>query len=181
MKDDLTIPKTIHVEGIEVPIGSHESKKIVIGADHRGFGYKNSVIEALKYKNYQLIDVGTFSSARCDYPAISNEIGRLVSEDYYYNTVGIGICGSGIGILIPASKYRGVYSARCLTPQEAAASRKHNNTNVLGIGADSVGLETALAIVDIWLTTPFYSSPSDEPYLKRFVQTAKLETAIIKS
>jgi ribose 5-phosphate isomerase B len=138
-------------------------------------------MEELRRKDYQLIDVGTFSPKRCDYPIISDEIGKLVSESPDHGRVGIGICGSGIGILIPASKYLGVYAARCLTPPEAVTSRRHNNTNALGIGADSVDLETALAIVDMWVKTPFYSDPSEETYLRRFIQTANLESAARRS
>jgi len=166
----------IQYKGIKVPIGSHEEKKIVIGSDHRGFNYKEKIKEALKTKNYQIDDVGTFSSERCDYPIISFNIAKLVSEDNNYSSIGIGICGSGIGILIPASKYKGIYAARCLTPEEAETSRKHNNTNFLGIGADYTSLETALAIIDTWLKTPFYSDPSqEESYLERFIQTVVLE------
>jgi len=88
------------------------------------------------------------------------------------------ICAEGIGILIPASKYQGAYVARCLTPQEAITSRKHNNTNVLGLGADCVDLETALEIIEVWLRTPFYSDKSEEPYLGRFLQTVRLEKAV---
>jgi ribose 5-phosphate isomerase B len=167
----------ILVDGITVPVESHKGKDIIIGSDHRGFAYKSAIKEALRQQGYSISDVGTFSTERCDYPAISDAIGKRVSEDPFYS-VGIGICGSGIGILIPASKHRGVYVARCLTPQEAETSRRHNNTNVLGIGADYVDLETALAIVDTWLKTPFYADQATEqPYLQRFMQTVRLERA----
>jgi len=170
----------ISVDGIRVSIGSHENKTIIIGADHRGFIHKTKIIEALKLKGHKLIDVGTFSPERCDYPIISDKIGKLVEEDLGFTKIGIGICGSGIGILTPASKHQGVYPAKCLTTQEAETSRKHNNTNVLGIGADYVSLESALAIIETWLKTPFYSNPTNEkPYLDRFVQTVKLENQTI--
>ena len=166
------------MDGIKVPTGSHEGKKVIIGADHRGFAYKNKIIKMIQEKGYEVNDVGTHSLEKCDYPPISNKIGRLVSEDPY-NSVGIGICGSGIGSLIPASKHSHIYVARCVTPEEAATSRRHNNTNVLGIGADIVSLETALEIVDAWLTTPFYEDPQrDEAYLRRYTQTVKLETEL---
>jgi ribose 5-phosphate isomerase B len=170
----------INVNGIMVPIGSHEGKVIVIGSDHRGFEYKNRISEFLRNKGYELIDVGTFSNERCDYPAISDSIGKKVSKDKY-NSAGIGICGSGIGILIPASKHPGVYAARCLTPPEAETSRMHNNTNVLGIGADCIDLKAALAVIEAWLTTHFYSDASKEgAYLKRYVQTVMLEQELLK-
>ena len=168
--------KIIIYKEVRVPIGNHEGKRIIIGADHRGFNCKNKVIKNLEERGYTILDIGTFSPERCDYPYISDEIGKKVSEDRDYNTVGIGICGSGIGILIPASKYKGIYAARCLTPKEAETSRKHNNTNVLGLGADCTDLETAIRTVFSWLETQFYTDPEkEENYLERYVQTVKLE------
>lgn len=169
----------LYVEGISVPAGTHEGKKIVIGSDHRGFEYKKSILKFLVEKSYTVKDVGTFSRERCDYPLYSGRIGAEVSRDRELNTVGIGICGSGIGILIPASKYEGVYPARCLTPEDACTSRRHNNTNLLGIGADIISLELALALVKSWLETPFFSDRETEiSYLHRSVQTARLEKEI---
>ncbi len=169
--------QSISVDGIEVSVGSHEKKIVVLGCDHRGFEYKRQLMILLQGR-HSIIDVGCYSPNRWDYPAISDDIGRRVAENPF-KTVGIGICGSGIGILIPASKHRGVYVARCLSPAEAETSRKHNNSNVLGIGADCVDLETAVSIVRTWLDTPFYSDPKkDEAYLRRFVQTVQLEKAL---
>ena len=162
--------KIITLDSIEVPIGSHENKTIVIGSDHRGFEYKQAIISFLENR-YPLLDIGTFSPERCDYPVISDELGRKISQAYPFR-VGIGICGSGIGILIPASKHTGVYAARCLSPFEAETSRRHNNSNVLGLGADYTTLETALATVETWLKTPF---TDEKPYLDRFLQTVRLE------
>ena len=163
---------------IQIPIGSHEGKMVILCSDHRGFGYKSEMIRLLEGDAWNVSDIGTYSSERCDYPPLSSEMGRLVSLDSLH-TLGIGICGSGIGILIPSSKYRSVHVARCLTPQEAQTSRKHNNTNVLGIGADCVDLETAIATVKSWLVTPFYSDPkTDDAYLQRYIQTIKLEPTL---
>ena len=103
------------IENLLVPVGTHESKNIIIGSDHRGFEYKANITEALKDIGYCVEDVGTYSADRCDYPPISDKIGKLVGESDY-NSVGIGVCGSGIGILIPASKHRNVYVARCANP-----------------------------------------------------------------
>lgn len=166
--------KVVDYNGMEVPVGTHEDRLIIIGADHRGFRYKRAVTEKLR-SQYNVISIGTNSSERCDYPLISDELGRKISEDPL-ERVGIGICGSGIGMLIPASKHRGVYAARCLNPKEAETSRKHNNTNLLGIGADYMDLDTALETIYTWLTTPFYSDPEkEEAYFRRFVQTMELE------
>jgi ribose 5-phosphate isomerase B len=171
----------IHAEGITVPIGSHQGKTIILGSDHRGFYYKQKIAEYLKNKGYNIIDVGTFSREKCDYPIISDKIGQLISQSNF-TCVGIGVCGSGIGILIPASKHKGVYVARCLNKAEAETSRKHNNTNFLGLGSDSISIEAAYEIIDAWLTTLFYTNPeTDESYLRRFVQTVKLENQLSRN
>lgn len=167
--------ETIVIDNIKVPIGNHEGKTIIIGADHRGFELKERIKKKLIEKDYNVEDVGTFSNERCDYPAISEKIGKLVSEDSI-DRVGIGFCGSGIGTLIPASKHKRVYVARCLNEKEAETSRKHNNTNMLGIGADYIDFETALATIYAWLKTPFYTDKEkDEAYLRRYIQTVKFE------
>ncbi len=170
----------ILIDGVIVPIGSHCGKGVIMGSDHRGFAYKSRMAAMLQEEGYRIRDIGTYSAERCDYPAISDRIGRLVSESGC-GAVGVGICGSGIGILIPASKHRGIYVARCLTPDDAITSRRHNNTNVLGIGADRMEFETALETVRAWLQAPFFESPDDKAYLDRYVQTAKLEKAAFPS
>lgn len=173
---------TINYKGkdVEIPAGSHEDRIIFVGADHRGFEYKQQIIKAFE-KMYKIRDIGTNSSERCDYPAISDELGRSISEDWL-NRAGIGICGSGIGIKELATKHWRVYGAQCLNPQMAETSRKHNNSNFLGIGADYVDLITAIDTVRAWLDTPFYTDPvKEEAYLKRFLQKMELEDAIIRA
>ena len=161
----------VEVDGIRVPVGSHEGKTLFIGSDHRGFAYKQKIIEELK-KNYNIADIGTHSPDRCDYTLISPKLGFNIGKDPY-NSAGIGICGSGIGIISLASKCRRVYAATCWTPQVAAHTRRHNNTNLLGIGADYTSIETAFEIIGAWLETPF--GEDDERYIRRFVQTVQFE------
>lgn len=173
-------------EGLVVPIGNHCGKTIFIGSDHRGVDYKEKLSERIHQlmpeRGYKMIDVGTYSKERCDYPAISQEIGEEISVSSAsgeFKVVGIGICGSGIGIIIPAGKYPGVYAARCLSVKDAEMSRRHNNANLLGIGADTMSLETALEMTEAWLEAPFYEdADKDEAYLCRFFQTLKIEQEI---
>jgi ribose 5-phosphate isomerase B len=167
----------ISVGGIMIPIGTHEGKLIILGSDHRGFDYKKRIAELLGKSSYNILNVGTYSKERCDYPEISDKIGRFIGEDVY-NRVGIGICGSGVGILIPASKVKGVYAARCLSVDDAVNSRKHNNSNLLGLSADILDFESIQKIIEAWLTAPFYSNQEEEVYLNRFLQTVRLEDKI---
>jgi RpiB/LacA/LacB family sugar-phosphate isomerase len=173
------MPGTISVDGFNVPVGAHEGRKIIIGADHRGLELKNRIVSWLLFMNCNVTDVGTFSGERCDHPVIAGEIARQVSQDPA-GTVGIGVCGSGIGMGMAASKQPGVYPARCVTPDDAVHSRKHDTANFLALGADVTDFEMAIKIVRAWLTTPFYSDPgSEKRYMDRFVQIVKMESANI--
>jgi len=172
-----TVP-TVTIDGFIIPIGTHEGKKIVIGADHRGFEYKTIIKEMLFGKGYDVHDVGTMLPERCDYSRISDDIGAMIARASFYDTVGIGICGTGIGIGIPGAKHLGVYPAKPVTIKEAGDTRKHNNTNFLCISANTEYMTEDLArkMVDVWLTTPFCGGePDDEIYLGRFVQTLRKE------
>jgi len=165
----------IKLENYDIPIGVFEGKIIVVGSDHRGFLHKKRIIQFLEQENYKVIDVGTYSEERCDYPEISDKIGNEVSKDYL-SKVGIGICGSGMGIIIPASKYKRIIATRCLSEQDAISSRKHNNSNVIGLSADLIEVDECINIIKAWLKTAFYSDKEKEAaYLKRYLQTIKLE------
>ncbi|MFH1364406.1 MAG: RpiB/LacA/LacB family sugar-phosphate isomerase [Candidatus Aenigmatarchaeota archaeon] len=78
-----------------------------------------------------------------------------------------------IDFIRPRTKYPLIIAATCLTKERAMSYRKHNNANVLGIGADEVTPEQALEIVDTWLTTPFFSSGDERAYLNRYLQTVR--------
>ncbi len=164
-------------EGLKVAIGSHLGKKIVISSDHRGFELKEQLKDFLKQFSKEVVDIGCFSKERVDYPVYSAKIGELIAKDPL-NSIGIGVCGSGIGIGIPASKFKGVYPARCLDEQDAVSSRKHNNSNLLAISADKTDFERAKRIVELWLTTKFYETMDEEPYLRRFLETVRIESKI---
>jgi len=160
-------------DNIRVPLGSHLDKKVIIGSDHRGFELKKEVAFFLKKQGYNFKDVGTYSAERADYPLIAAQIAMPVSQDESFLTVGIGICGSGIGMSIVANKFPHVYAALCPTAEIARNSRIHNNANFLALPADIV--QNGVGIVEVWLKIEFYSHAQEhEAYLRRFVQTEKL-------
>lgn len=165
---------------LRIPTGSHEGKTVVIGSDHKGFSYKETLIKGLSERGFECRDVGTYSDDSCDYPKISYRIGREVGNDDDFMTVGIGICGSGIGITTLATKIKGVYHAWCMNPEKARETRKHNNSNMLGIGADNIGIDNAVEIAHAWLTEPFYAGPQDERFLRRFIQTLMIEHEVMR-
>ena len=163
----------VNINGVQVPSGIHARRTVILAADHRGYALKQALLDHVRSQGICAGDIGTHSSARCDYPKLSSDLGRMISQDLTYDTVGIGICGSGIGIGIPASKWLGVYVARCLTVVDGKNTRKHNNANLLAMGSDVLSLDEAIAIADAWLWEPFEMT---EPYLSRFLQTVKLES-----
>ena len=163
----------IEVGGVSVPIGNHEGKTIIIGADHNGFAYKQKLIDIFKRNGYKVVDVGTNSDEVCDYPGISNDIGKRITSRF--DTVGICISGSGNGILIPASRYRGVYGARCINVEDAKTARSNFNSNLLSIGTAYSDFEATLAIIETWLKTQFYRDQDDTANLNRYVQMVLLE------
>ena len=170
--------KTISIEDIVVPIGTHEEKRVALAADHRGFSLKQFLLNHLN--GWELEDLGTHSSEACDAPTLSYKLGKFIYEDSL-NRVGIGICGTGTGMLLVANKFPGVMGSRCVTEDEAIHSRK-NNTNLIGIGADGTDYNQALSIVQMWLTTPFYSNPeADQRYMNRYVQIRQLEIQMQKN
>ncbi len=130
-----------------------EDLKVAIGSDHGGFDYKEQVIEYLKARNIEYIDVGTYTHESCDYPIIAKHVAeKLLSGEA---NRGILICGTGIGMSIAANKVRGIRAALCNDTYSARVSRAHNNANVLCLGQRVIGEYLALDIVDVWLKTGF--------------------------
>ena len=127
--------------------------KIAIGSDHGGFEYKASIIKALQFKGYDVVDMGTYSPESCDYPIIAKKVARAVAKGDFEK--GILVCGTGIGMSMAANKVKGIRAAVCGDTFSARATRAHNNANILCLGQRVVGEGLALDIVDIWLTTKF--------------------------
>jgi len=123
--------------------------KIIIGSDHAGFALK----EALKGIIAGVTDIGTDSDASVDYPDFGAQVARAVSTGECDR--GILVCGSGVGMSIVANKFPGVRAALCTDTETARLSRMHNDANVLVLAGRRTDTDTAVAIVEIWLSTPF--------------------------
>jgi ribose 5-phosphate isomerase B len=127
--------------------------KIAIGYDHAGITLKKIIIE--KFTEIDFVDVGTFTEESSDYPDYAAKVCYKVREGSV--DFGIVICGSGIGISIAANKFKGIRAALCFNSYMAEMSRRHNNANVLALGARIIGQDVALDIIDKWLKAPFES------------------------
>ena len=128
-------------------------EKISIGCDHAGFEVKEMILNLLNEMGYEMIDFGTNSSESVDYPIYGIKVGESVATKQVDR--GIVVCGSGIGISIAANKVTGVRAALCSTVEHAVLSRKHNNANVLAIGARLTNNQQVKEIVINWLNTSF--------------------------
>lgn len=126
---------------------------ISMGSDHGGMELKNKLKDYLASKNYEIIDYGTCTTSSCDY----TDYGILAAEAVAKGEAkfGIVICTTGIGMSIIANKVKGVRCSLVDNVKFAAMTREHNDANVLALGAIAVDFETAKAITDVWLTTPF--------------------------
>jgi ribose 5-phosphate isomerase B len=127
--------------------------RLVIGSDHAGFVLKGAVIGHLGDGGHEVEDIGTFSEEPVDYPPICADVARRVLRGQ--GRFGIVIGGSGQGEAIAANKVRGSRAALCHDEYTARFARRHNDANLLSLGARVVASELALDIVDVFLATEF--------------------------
>lgn len=126
---------------------------IAIGSDHGGYLLKEELKKHLEEKGIEFKDFGTDSAASCDYPVYAEKVCRAIQSGECEK--GILICGTGIGMSMCANKCKGVRAALCGDHFSAEFTRKHNDANVLCMGARTIGPGVALQLADIFLTTEF--------------------------
>ncbi len=127
--------------------------KIGIGNDHVAVEMKQEIQAHLEAKGIEVVNFGTDSSQRCDYPVYGEAVANAVAAGDV--DLGILICGTGVGISLAANKVAGIRACVCSDPYTAKLSREHNNTNILAFGARVIGVELAKMIVDEWLNASF--------------------------
>lgn len=128
--------------------------KIAIGSDHAGYKLKEEIKKTLVEAGHEVSDCGTASAdVRVDYPDWGFKTAEAVAS--HKAERGILICGTGIGMSIVANKVKGIRAALCHDHFTAVMSRRHNNSNVLVLGARVTGPDVAADMVNTWLTEPF--------------------------
>ncbi|WP_312718637.1 ribose 5-phosphate isomerase B [Mobilicoccus sp.] len=127
--------------------------KIAVGADHAGLTLKNAIVDHLRGLGHEVLDVGTNSPERTDYPIYGSRAAHVVTSGEA--RFGVLVCGSGIGISIAANKVPGARCVVCIEPYSAAMSRRHNDANMIALGERFVGVDMALACVDAFLEASF--------------------------
>lgn len=129
------------------------SKKIALAADHAGIRLKAKIVEFLKNEGYEVIDLGTHTEDRVDYPDYGYKLAEAVANGEA--PFGIGICGSGIGISIAMNRNPKIRAALCHDVTSAKLSRQHNDANILALGERLIGPDVALECVKAFLATEF--------------------------
>ncbi len=128
-------------------------KRIIIGSDHAGFKLKEILKSYLLKSGFKVDDIGTYSLQRCDYPRIAYKLAHQISSGKASR--GILICHTGIGNSIVANRLPGVRAALCYNIRAARLTRRHNDSNVLVLGAAFVKAALAKRITGVWLKTRF--------------------------
>lgn len=129
--------------------------KIVIGADHRGFSFKEYIKEHLALKNETIgwLDVGTFNVDHADYPIYAEKLCReILDGNAQY---GILLCGTGVGMAIVANRFSKIYAGLVWNAEVARLSKEDDNINVLVLPSDFVSQDQVLPIIDAWLSAKF--------------------------
>lgn len=126
--------------------------KIAIGNDHWGVDMKNKIISTFSDK-YEFVNFGTDTKDSVDYPDYVKPVcDNILNKKADF---GILICGSGVGVSIAANRFHGIRAGLCFHSQMANMTRRHNNSNILCLGADIIGMGVALECVRVFLETSF--------------------------
>lgn len=126
--------------------------RVVIGCDHAGLPLKRELVCTV-LGSHEIIDVGTNSAESVDYPDIACKVVEVLRSGDADR--GILICGTGVGMAMAAGRVPGIRAALCSDPYVAELSRRHNDANVLCLGARILGAGICERIVTVWLETPF--------------------------
>ena len=128
-------------------------KTLVLASDHAGYDLKENIKTYLESNNFNIKDLGPFNEDSVDYPDYGNMLGKFILENK--NSIGIAICGSGIGISIALNRMLGIRAALCSNEEIAKLSRNHNDANVLVLAGRFMNLKKSSSIIDIFLKESF--------------------------
>jgi ribose 5-phosphate isomerase B len=137
---------------------------IAIASDHAGFALKEALKESLTRAGRQVLDLGTHGPESVDYPDYARALAEAVASGAAAR--GVVICGTGIGVSIAANRHRGIRAALCHDITSTRLARRHNDANVLALGARMIGPEVAADCLEAFLDTPYEGGRHDRRLAK---------------
>lgn len=143
-------------------------RRIVIATDHGGWQLKEELLGWLELQGLPYVDVGAHSDESCDYPIIVQSFMRTFHADSDW---GLLLCGSGFGVSIAANRFKKNRAIVARTTEDARLGRRHNNANILCLGARVTDFPLASEILDVFLQTEF---ESEERHVRRINQLDQL-------
>jgi ribose 5-phosphate isomerase B len=144
--------------------------KIAVGADHAGFLLKQEVAESLRKDGYEVVDVGTSSTAAVDYPDYAEKVALAVTEGRADRAV--LICGSGVGACVAANKVPGIRAAICHDVYSAHQGVEHDDMNVLVLGGRVIGPAVAHELVQAYVKARY---TAEERHARRLAKVLAIE------
>ena len=142
---------------------------IYIASDHRGVDIENEIVSYLQSLSLNVLKTKLEHNDTDDYTDFAFEVGENVVKDQ--GSLGILLCGTGIGMSIAANKVKGIRAARCVNTDDAFFSKNHNNANVLCLGMNHT-IEEMCDIIDTFINT---KKPEEEKHLRRVNKIIKYE------
>lgn len=142
-----------------------------LGSDHAGLSLKLALKAALEAEGHAVQDHGTHGPESVDYPDFAAKVAEAVTSGAA--PFGILVCGSGIGMAIAANRHPGIRAAVLHDSTEARLTRAHNNANIACFGARTIGIETALDALRVFLATPYEGGRHDRRLAKLDPASAK--------
>ena len=127
--------------------------KIALGSDHAGFDLRLILADYLREKGHEIVDYGCPEKVSVDYPVYGRAVAEAVKRGECER--GVLVCGTGFGISLAANRVPGIRAVNCADAFTARMSRRHNDANIISLGARVIGEDTAKMLVDIFLTTEF--------------------------
>ena len=123
------------------------------GCDHAGFILREPLFAELKSAGHEVIDMGTYSDARVDFPVYGKKVALGVSSGEL--DMGVLVCGTGLGMALAAARYPEVRPVSLSDSLSARMARRHNDANILCLGARILGIDAAVEILRAWLAEDF--------------------------
>ena len=149
--------------------------KVAVGSDHAGFPLKQEVAESLRKEGYDVIDVGTNSTAPVDYPDYAEKVALAVKDGRAERAV--LICGSGVGACVAANKVPGIRAAICHDAYSAHQGVEHDDMNVLVLGGRIIGSALAHELVEAFVKARY---TAEERHARRLAKVKAIEARYSK-